>query len=227
MNKIVLNPHADALIVVDVQNDFCEGGSLAVSGAGGIIPVINHLRSLFNFIVLTQDSHPENHTSFALNNINPQTGKAYDPFIDIMMPYGPQTLWPRHCVMNTQGWELHQDLIREEKDFVIRKGQNPNVDSYSAFFENDKKTAPCFENGKTLSQALQDAGMTRLFFVGLAEDYCVGSSAIDAGTHGFQSFIISDATRPIRGGEDIATWRAQARQGGVRFITSHDLKIAA
>jgi nicotinamidase/pyrazinamidase len=227
ISKININPATDALIIVDVQNDFCEGSSLAVYGARDIIPIINHLRSLFNFVVLTQDSHPADHSSFAANNIDPETGCAYEPYSDIIRPYGLQKLWPTHCVEGTLGWQFHADLLRLETDFLIRKGQNREIDSYSAFLENDKKTPPRFENGKTLTELLREAGKTHLFFVGLAEDYCVGDSAMDAIDEGFESFIVSDATRPIRSGEDITKWRNHARLMDVRLIQSMDLKLAA
>lgn len=175
-------PHA--LIVIDVQNDFCPGGALAVSGGDEIIPGINALMDDVPAVVLTQDWHPEGHSSFASQH----PGKA--PLDLIEAPYGPQVLWPDHCIQGTPGAEFHPAL-RQDADLILRKGFRRPIDSYSAFFENDHKTAT------GLTGYLRTRGITDLTFVGLALDFCVAWSAIDARAEGFNVTVRRDLTRAI------------------------------
>lgn len=174
-----------ALIVIDMQNDFCPGGKLAVAGGDEVIPRINALMQEFPVVVLTQDWHPPNHASFASNH----EGAA--PFSVIEMPYGPQTLWPDHCVWGTEGARLHPELHTDPADLIIRKGFRAGIDSYSAFFENDKTTRT------GLDGYLRDRGVTELTFVGLALDFCVAWSALDAARLGFTTRVLEGACRAI------------------------------
>ena len=161
-----MRPANHALIVIDVQNDFCPGGALAVADGAAIIPRINALMAEFPVRVLTQDWHPADHSSFAANH----PGAA--PFSLVQMPYGPQVLWPSHCVIGTPGAAFHPSLAVDCADMVIRKGFRPQVDSYSAFFENDHRTPT------GLAGYLRERDLTDLAFVGLAHDFCVAWSAI-------------------------------------------------
>ena len=174
-----------ALIVIDMQNDFCPGGKLAVAGGDEVIPRINALMQDFPVVVLTQDWHPPNHASFASNH----DGAA--PFSVIEMPYGPQTLWPDHCIWGTEGARLHPELHTDPADLIIRKGFRAGIDSYSAFFENDKTTRT------GLDGYLRDRGVTELTFVGLALDFCVAWSALDAARLGFTTRVLEGACRAI------------------------------
>lgn len=181
----------NALIIVDVQNDFCPGGNLAVNDGDKIIPGINDLRQHFSTVVLTQDFHPQGHSSFASS----YDGRA--PMETIMMPYGPQTLWPDHCVQGTRGAEFHSDLVRLDTDLILQKGTNKDIDSYSGFLENDKKTQPRFADGFTLTEKLKSRGVDSVTFVGLAGDFCVGWHALDAVKAGFNSVAVWDLTHSI------------------------------
>ena len=174
-----------ALIVIDQQNDFCPGGALAVEGGDQIVPGINALMADFGAVILTQDWHPAGHSSFASSH----PGK--DPFEVIEMPYGPQVLWPDHCVQGTQGALFHPDLMSDRADLIIRKGYNPQIDSYSAFFENDQTTPTGLEG------YLKTRGITDLTMVGLALDFCVNYSAVDAAKLGFNVTVRSDLCRAI------------------------------
>jgi nicotinamidase/pyrazinamidase len=182
----------DALIVVDPQNDFCPGGKLAVEGGDEIMQGISELSSAFwvagSPIVLTQDYHNPGHKSFASSH------PGAEPFSMIEMPYGPQVLWPDHCIGGSYGADFHDRILEETfvlANLVIRKGMNPEIDSYSAFYENDKTT-------KTgLSGFLRDRGVKRVIVVGLAYDYCVGYTALDAVREGFETFVIKSLTRAI------------------------------
>jgi nicotinamidase/pyrazinamidase len=176
---------AKALIVIDMQNDFCPGGALAVAGGDEIVAPINALMDRYPTVLLTQDWHPENHASFA------ETHPGAAPFSLTQMIYGPQVLWPRHCVMGSRGAAFHDRLDVSRADLVIRKGFRPQIDSYSAFFENDHATAT------GLAGYLRDRGIDDLTFVGLALDFCVAWSAIDAVTLGFKARVIEAATRAI------------------------------
>lgn len=181
-----INPQTDILAVIDVQNDFLPSGTLGVKDGDQIIPVINHLLShRFAHSFATQDWHPENHISFANNHLN---AKPYD---EITMPYGQQTLWPLHAVQNTWGAELSPELQQQHFQMILRKGWHQNIDSYSAFYENDQRTST------GLIGWLKELGIQRIFFTGLAEDFCVAYSAQDAVNAGFETYIIQDATKPV------------------------------
>ena len=175
----------EALIVVDVQNDFCPGGALEVPGGDAVVPEINALLDQFHTRVFTQDWHPAGHSSFASSH----PGKS--PFDVIEMPYGHQILWPDHCVQGTVGAAFHPDLDSAKADHVQRKGTNPAIDSYSAFFENDHET----ETG--LDAILRERGITVLTVVGLATDFCVQFTAVDAAKLGYKVTVLEHACRGI------------------------------
>ena len=176
---------ADALIVVDVQNDFCSGGALAVPGGEEVVPGINRLWPRFGCRVLTQDWHPPGHGSFA--GMHP--GRR--PLETVAFPYGPQTLWPDHCVRGTEGARFHPDLDTDGADMVIRKGFRKAIDSYSAFLENDRATPT------GLAGYLRERGIGRVVLAGLATDFCVGFSALDALEAGFRTVVLEDLCRAI------------------------------
>lgn len=182
----ILNPETDALIVVDVQNDFCPGGALAVPDGDSIVAGVAALAQRFRTVVLTQDAHPAQHASFASTH-------GLKPYAFLDFPYGPQQLWPDHCVQGTPGAQFHPGMapVADRASLVIRKGMNPQVDSYSAFFENDKATTTGF------SGYLEAKGIKRLFVVGLALDFCVGYTALDGRTLGFEVVVVRDLTRAI------------------------------
>jgi nicotinamidase/pyrazinamidase len=192
-----------ALIVIDVQKDFCPGGALAVAGGDAIIPVINQMIDSYPVCVLTQDWHPANHASFAANH----PGAA--PFSVTDMPYGPQVLWPTHCVTGTDGAAFHQDLHTDPAHLVIRKGFRTAIDSYSAFFENDHTTPT------GLDGYLRSRGVTSLMMVGLATDYCVAYSALDARRLGFDVTVDLAACRAIDLQGSLATAIANMQAAGV------------
>jgi len=175
----------DVFLVVDIQNDFCPGGSLAVPGGDEVVPVINRLAGLFPHVVLTQDWHMQGHSSFASSH----AGKK--PYETIAMPYGPQVLWPDHCVQGTPGAAFRDDLQITHAELVLRKGYHPQIDSYSTFYENDHATPT------GLSGYLRDRGLDRVFIAGLAFDFCVRYSAEDAKDEGFDVVVIRDACRSI------------------------------
>ena len=195
----------DVLLVIDVQNDFCPGGRLAVPGGHEVVPVINRLAREFRHVVLTQDWHPEGHSSFASSH------KGQAPFSTIAMPYGPQTLWPDHCTWESDGARFHAGLDIPHAELVIRKGFRPEVDSYSAFFENDHKTPT------GLMGYLRERNLTRVTCVGLAFDYCVRYSAEDAVSHGFDTFVIEEASRAIDLNGTAAATRASFRDRGIKL----------
>jgi nicotinamidase/pyrazinamidase len=205
-----INPQS-VLLVIDVQNDFCPGGALAVSGGDEVIAPIHHIAPLFQHIVLTQDWHSANHASFASSHPGKQ------PFETIEMPYGPQTLWPNHCVQNTAGAEFHPALELQRAELILRKGFRPQIDSYSAFFENDRTTPT------GLAGYLRERGLTRVFLCGLAYDYCVGYSALDARRLGFDAVILQDACRAINLNGSVATIEAQFAAAGVELMNSKKL----
>lgn len=186
----------DALIVVDVQNDFCAGGALAVPEGDAVVAPLNRLMARFPIVVGTQDWHPAGHGSFASSH----AGKA--PFDQIDLAYGAQTLWPDHCVQGTAGAAFHKDLDADRFDMVVRKGFNPDVDSYSAFQENDRRTVT------GLAGYLKERGVTRVFLGGLAGDYCVYYSAMDAKAAGVETVFLEDCVRDI----DPAGTGAEARR---------------
>ena len=196
----------EALIVIDVQNDFCPGGSLAVSCGDEIIDPINALIDDASLVVLSQDWHPSDHTSFAQNHDDKAT------FMEIEMPYGPQTLWPNHCVQGTAGAEFHKRLNADRADAIIRKGMNPAIDSYSTFFENDRKTPT------GLLGFLRERDVKSLLLVGLATDFCVAFSALDAVVNGFDVKIRMDACRGIDNAGSMDAALAELRKTGVQFV---------
>ena len=178
---------SDALLVIDAQNDFCEGGALAVQGGAGIMPLINRLAERFDTVIATQDWHTPDQISFASNH----EGAA--PFTEIEVAYGRQMLWPDHCLQDTHGAAFHPEVAPAVTKAlaVVRKGYNPAVDSYSGFYENDHRTAT------GLAGLLRDRGVTRVFLCGLAYDYCVRFTAEDAVNEGFEAVVIEDACRAI------------------------------
>ena len=180
-----MRPSHEALIVIDIQNDFCPGGALAVAGGDQIIEQVNGLMDEFSCVVLTQDWHPGDHASFADNH----PGAA--PFSLTEMPYGPQVLWPRHCVQGTKGAEFHPALRTDPAQLILRKGFRAGIDSYSAFFENDKTTAT------GLDAYLRGRGISHVTLVGLALDYCVAYSAVDAAKLGYGVTVLESASRAI------------------------------
>ncbi|PAU97463.1 bifunctional nicotinamidase/pyrazinamidase [Paracoccus salipaludis] len=174
-----------ALIVVDLQVDFCPGGALAVAGGDEIVGPVNALMAEHDAVVLTQDWHPADHSSFASNHSGAQ------PFGTATLPYGDQVLWPDHCVIGSDGAAFHPGLDLRRADLIVRKGFRREIDSYSAFFENDRRTPT------GLAGYLRDRGLTDLRFVGLAHDFCVAWSALDAARLGFSATVIEGATRAI------------------------------
>ena len=174
-----------ALVVVDVQNDFCTGGALAVEGGEAVVPICNALLPQYAVTVVTQDWHPAGHSSFA------STHHGRSPFETIEMPYGEQVLWPDHCVQGSDGAAFHPHLHWEHADMLIRKGFHSQIDSYSAFFENDRKTTT------GLAGYLRERGVKKLHLCGLATDFCVRYSALDAVRLGFDTTVLTDACRAI------------------------------
>lgn len=192
-----------ALIVIDLQRDFCPGGALAVPGGDQIVPGINALMAEFPAVILTQDWHPAGHSSFA----SAHPGRV--PFETIEMPYGAQVLWPDHCVQGSTGAAFHNDLDTTRADLILRKGYHPDIDSYSAFFENDRETPT------GLHGYLQTRGLNDLTFVGLATDFCVNYSAVDAAWHGYRATVLRDFCRAIDLDGSLAVAEAGMRAAGV------------
>ncbi|MGJ4916878.1 bifunctional nicotinamidase/pyrazinamidase [Bradyrhizobium sp. HKCCYLRH2060] len=201
-----IRANEDLLLIIDVQNDFCPGGALAVADGDAVVPVINRLSGMFDHVVLTQDWHPAGHSSFASSH----PGKA--PFESVTMPYGPQTLWPDHCIQGTPGAAFHAGLATDKAQLIIRKGFRAAIDSYSAFFENDKTTPT------GLAGYLRERGLKRVFLVGLATDFCVHYSAVDARRLGFAAIIVDNACRGIDLGGSMAAAKAQGAEAGVERI---------
>lgn len=187
MNEIPLtiDQQTDALLVIDIQNDFCPGGALAVADGNGIVAPVNALMRRFQHVVLTQDWHPPRHRSFASAHPDRQA------FETIEMPYGPQTLWPDHCVQGTEGAAFHPKLDTNAASLIVRKGTRPEVDSYSAFFENDRRTPT------GLAGCLRELGIARVFLCGLATDFCVRYSALDARRLGLAAVVLQQACGAI------------------------------
>ena len=194
-----------ALLVIDVQNDFCPGGALAVAGGDQIVAPINAMMAAFDAVILTQDWHPAGHSSFASQH----PGKA--PLESVDMPYGPQVLWPDHCIQGTDGAAFHPDLDSDRADLIIRKGFRPAIDSYSAFFENDHTTAT------GLAGYLRSRGIVKLTLVGLATDFCVQYSAVDAARAGLAVTVDRAATRGIDMGGSLEAAFVAMRDAGVRL----------
>jgi nicotinamidase/pyrazinamidase len=195
-----------ALVVIDPQNDFCPGGALAVAEGDSIMQPINEMMGAFDLVILTQDWHPQGHSSFASSH----GGAA--PFSLTDMPYGPQVLWPDHCIQGSDGAAFHPALDTVRADAVIRKGSNPAVDSYSAFFENDKATAT------GLAGLLRDRGCEDLTMVGLATDYCVAWSALDGVANGFRVEVRLPACRAINLDGSLDKSLADMRATGVTLM---------
>jgi nicotinamidase/pyrazinamidase len=199
---------ASVLIVVDVQNDFCPGGELAVPKGDEIVPLVNRLIDAFDHVVLTQDWHPRGHSSFASSH------KGQAPFSSVRMPYGDQTLWPDHCVQGTPGAEFHPGLVWSKAELIIRKGFRTAIDSYSAFYENDRTTPT------GLGGYLKERGLQKLVIVGLATDYCVAYSALDATRLGFKVVVVLDACRAIDLNGSLAWAQDEMRKAGVTLAES-------
>ena len=176
---------ATAFLMIDIQNDFCPGGALAVAGGDEIVARVNALQRGFDVRVLTQDWHPADHASFA------DMHEGAEPFSVVDFPYGPQVLWPRHCVQGTEGAAFHAGLETDPADMIIRKGFRSAIDSYSAFFENDKTTPT------GLAGYLRERGVDRVVLAGLATDFCVYYSAVDAVAQGFAATLLTDCCRAI------------------------------
>ena len=193
-----------ALLVIDVQNDFCPGGALAVAGGDEIVAGINARMADFDAVILTQDWHPAGHSSFASTHDAP-------PMSMTEMPYGPQVLWPDHCIQGTNGAAFHADLRTDRADLIIRKGYNPAIDSYSAFFENDKTTPTGLEG------YLRTRGIDRLTLVGLATDFCVNYSAVDAANLGFKVTVDLSLCRAIDFDGSLDAAKAGMADTGVTF----------
>jgi nicotinamidase/pyrazinamidase len=201
----------DVLIVTDVQNDFCPGGALAVPLGDEVIAPIHRVAPLFEHIVLIQDWHPPNHSSFAASH----PGKK--PFESIELAYGAQTLWPVHCVQGSTGAEFHPALDLPQAELILRKGFRAQVDSYSAFFENDRATPT------GLASYLLERDLKRIFLAGLAYDYCVGYSAIDARRLGLAAFVLRDACRAIGLGGSVPAMEAEFAKAGVAVMETAEL----
>ena len=196
----------EALIVVDVQRDFCPGGALAVPDGDRVVPAINRLARHFAHVIVTQDWHPPGHASFAASHLGRQ------PFETIAMPYGEQTLWPTHCVQGTDGARFHPDLDITQAELVIRKGYRAEIDSYSAFRENDRTTPT------GLAGYLRERGFERLTLCGLATDFCVLFSALDARAAGFAAAVVLDASRGIDLDGSLARALAAMREAGIVLL---------
>ncbi len=210
-----IKPGANAaLIVVDVQNCFIDGGTLPVKGGAEVVPVINKLAGAFQNIVITQDWHTPGHASFASSH----AGKK--PFETTQLSYGTQVLWPDHCVQGSDDAGLHKALKLPSAQVIVRKGFNKHVDSYSAFQEADRKT------GTGLGSYLKERGIKTVFVTGLATDFCVAWTAMDARAKGFETYVIEDATRAIDlNGSLAAAWKQMAAKG-VKRIQSDDIAVA-
>lgn len=193
------------LLVIDVQNDFCPRGALAVSEGDQIIPAINRLMVGYDRVILTQDWHPKGHSSFASS----YNSKA--PLDMVEMPYGPQVLWPDHCIQGSFGAQFHADINQDAAALILRKGGNPLIDSYSAFFENDHVTPT------GLHGYLQNCGVSALDMVGLATDFCVNYSAVDAAKLGYSVRVLLGACRGIDVNGSLAAAQRDMRDAGVRL----------
>ena len=195
-----------ALLVIDVQNDFCPAGALEVAGGNEIVPYINKEMVKYDCVVLTQDWHPKGHSSFATSH------EGKNPLELIKMPYGDQVLWPDHCVQGSKGAEFHPDLNIEQANAIIRKGSNPFIDSYSAFFENDRKTPT------GLDGYLKSLEIEKINLVGLATDFCVNYSAQDAANLGYKVSVLEKMCRAIDLNGSLAAAKSEMQDCGVGFI---------
>jgi nicotinamidase/pyrazinamidase len=211
LSPLLASDKHSALLVIDMQNDFLPGGTLAVTDGDAIIPGINALATHFNHVILTQDWHPRGHISFASTH-------GLQPFTDtVQAAYGTQTLWPDHCIQGSPGAELHPDLNIPHAELILRKGFRTDIDSYSAFTENDGTTPT------GLSGYLRERGITRLYFSGLAYDFCVGFSAIAAARLGFESIVIEDLSRAVNLPNTVTQTNDQFTALNIQLISSKDL----
>jgi nicotinamidase/pyrazinamidase len=201
----------DVLLVIDVQNDFCPGGALAVPHGDDVIAPIHRIAPHFEHIVLTQDWHPADHASFAASH------PGREPFDSIQLDYGAQTLWPPHCVQGARGADFHPALALTRAELILRKGFRSQIDSYSAFFENDRSTPT------GLAGYLAERSLTRVFLCGLAYDYCVGYSALDARRLGLAAFVVRDACRAIGLNGSVAAMDAEFARAGVSVLDSSEM----
>jgi nicotinamidase/pyrazinamidase len=196
----------DVLVIVDVQYDFLPGGALAVPGGDAVIEPINRLAKLFRHVVLTQDWHPAGHASFASSH----AGRS--PFETVELPYGTQILWPDHCIQGTRGAEIASALEVPHAQLIVRKGHNPAIDSYSGFVEADRKTPT------GLAGYCREHGFERVFCAGLATDFCVAWTALDARDAGFETLLIEDASRPIDRNGSLERAMADLNSAGVKVV---------
>lgn len=204
--------HKKALIMVDLQNDFCTGGNLAVPGGEEVIPLANQLQAKFDIVIATQDWHPVDHVSFAANHANKKIGDV------VMVDDIPQILWPVHCVQGSDGAELHADLDISKVKKIFHKGSDKNIDSYSAFFDNEHLRST------GLGDYLRSLYVQDVYLLGLATDYCVKYSAHDAVKLGFNVFVIEDACRGVElQSGDVGNAIAEMRAAGVKVVSSNDL----
>lgn len=209
---MTLHPdESDILLVVDVQNDFLPGGTLAVPEGDAVVPIISRLATTFRHVAMSQDWHVPGHSSFASSH------PGRKPFEVIALPYGPQVLWPDHCVQGTLGADFSARLAVPQAELVIRKGYRRDIDSYSVFCEADRRTRT------GLASYLRERGFTRVFLAGLATDFCVAWSATDARAAGFETVVIDDACRAIDTGGSLAAAWARMRDAGVTSVQSHEL----
>lgn len=197
-----------ALVIVDVQVDFLPGGSLAVPDGDAVVPLANRIAPAFRNVILTQDWHPPGHVSFASSH------PGRKPFETIALPYGPQVLWPDHCVQDLPGAALAPGLHVPHAQMIVRKGIHAGLDSYSTFYEADRRTPT------GLTGFLRDRGIGTVYLLGLALDFCVAWSAIDAAGHGFSTFVIADACRAIDMNGSLDKAQADMAQAGVRMVSS-------
>ncbi len=215
MDETIKIGDRDVLLVVDVQNDFCPGGALAVPGGDEIVPVINRVAEKFRHAVLTQDWHPPDHLSFA------SAHRGRKPFETVALPYGPQVLWPDHCVRGTSGADFHPHLSISHAALILRKGCDRSIDSYSAFFENDRTTPT------GLGGYLRERGCVRVFLAGLALDFCVRFSSEDARRAGFEVLVIEDACRGLDVEGSAAAERRSFAALGICSISERSLAASA
>jgi nicotinamidase/pyrazinamidase len=208
---LIFPQSTDALLVIDLQNDFCPGGALAVADGDTIVPLVNALGRRFDHVILTQDWHPANHISYASTHPNKQ------PYETIEVAYGPQTLWPEHCLQNSAGAAFHPGLDLPHTELVLRKGFRRDIDSYSAFVEDDHETPT------GLAGYLRERSLQRLFLCGLAYDFCVRFSAIDGKALGFETVVIEDACRPVNLPESVDATNAAFATASIPRIPSSDL----
>jgi nicotinamidase/pyrazinamidase len=201
----------EALLLIDIQNDFCPGGKLPVNEGDQVVPLANKLMDQFEHVIMTQDWHPEGHQSFASNH---SFKEAYET---VEMDYGTQVLWPDHCIIGSEGADFHPDLQSNKATAIIRKGFRPHIDSYSAFTENDKQT------GTGLEGLLKSLGIQKVYLCGLATDFCVAWSALDSQKLGFETVLIEDACRGIDLEGSLDQAMKEMHKAGVKFIQSGEL----